>query len=94
MIYPEINSFIKKAIENFDSIPHERKTILENIAAYGQQRLDNNVKAEILYVCIHNSRRSQFGQIWGKVAASYFGLDNVQTYSGGSESKALTSLRL
>ncbi|MDX5479857.1 MAG: protein-tyrosine-phosphatase, partial [Cyclobacteriaceae bacterium] len=32
----------------------------------------------------HNSRRSQFSQIWGKVAAAYHGID-INSYSGGVE---------
>jgi protein-tyrosine phosphatase/arsenate reductase len=41
-----------------------------------------------MYVCTHNSRRSHFGQIWAAVAASYFGIENVQTFSGGTEATA------
>jgi protein-tyrosine phosphatase/arsenate reductase len=90
MIYSEINDFIKKAIEKFDTIPQERMILLQEIASYIEQSLDNNGKANLLYVCIHNSRRSQFGQIWAQVAASYFGHYNVHTYSGGSEATALS----
>ena len=41
-----------------------------------------------MYVCTHNSRRSHFGQIWGAVAAAYYSIENVITYSGGTEATA------
>ncbi|HSZ72973.1 MAG TPA: hypothetical protein VK750_09880 [Cytophagaceae bacterium] len=90
MIYSKIDAFLKQAIENFDLIPQERKVLLEQIAAYVQEGMDKNAQVGLLYACIHNSRRSQLGQVWGKVAASYFGHYTIQTYSGGSESKALS----
>ncbi|MDG0974071.1 MAG: protein-tyrosine-phosphatase [Crocinitomicaceae bacterium] len=40
-------------------------------------------------MCTHNSRRSHFGQIWAAVAADYYGIENVITYSGGTEATAL-----
>lgn len=42
----------------------------------------------MVYVCTHNSRRSHFGQIWAHVAADYFGIENVHTFSGGTEATA------
>ena len=44
--------------------------------------------AKLIYICTHNSRRSHFGQIWSKVAATYYGFNNVQSYSGGTEATA------
>jgi arsenate reductase (thioredoxin) len=40
---------------------------------------------QLVYVCTHNSRRSHFGQVWAKVASVYFGIEKVNTYSGGTE---------
>ena len=44
---------------------------------------------ELLFVCTHNSRRSHFGQIWAAVAAHYFGINDVSTFSAGTEVTAL-----
>lgn len=41
-----------------------------------------------MYVCTHNSRRSHFGQIWASVAANYYQIKDVHTYSGGTEATA------
>lgn len=38
------------------------------------------------FICTHNSRRSQFSQVWAYVFAHYFKLDRVRTYSSGTES--------
>jgi protein-tyrosine-phosphatase len=40
----------------------------------------------LLFVCTHNSRRSHFGQIWATVAANFFAVQQVHTFSGGTES--------
>jgi protein-tyrosine-phosphatase len=45
-------------------------------------------KAKLIYICTHNSRRSHFGQIWAATAAEYYGISNVESYSGGTESTA------
>ena len=40
------------------------------------------------YICTHNSRRSHLGQVWAAVAASYYNIKNVHTFSGGTEATA------
>lgn len=62
-------------------ISEERKNILKPLIDYL-----NNVEgvAKLNFICTHNSRRSQFAQIWAQVAASFYEVD-VQCYSGGIE---------
>ncbi len=74
--------------QQFESIPFERKVLLEKIAAYIQQKKDTNLPIQLIYVCTHNSRRSHFGQIWAAVSAEYFGVNDVSTFSGGTEATA------
>ncbi|SFT74511.1 arsenate reductase [Lishizhenia tianjinensis] len=38
----------------------------------------------LVFVCTHNSRRSQFGQVWAHVLAHHFQL-NIKAYSAGTE---------
>ena len=75
----------KSLSTQFDSIPEKRKEILEKITAYIQQRKDSNKPISLVYICTHNARRSFFGQIWAQTAASFYGIDNCTTYSGGME---------
>jgi protein-tyrosine-phosphatase len=88
MILPEINSYIQEALKSFDSIPDERKITLEKISRFIHKKLMEGKRPELIYVCTHNSRRSHFGQIWGKTAASYFGIKDLSTYSAGTEATA------
>jgi arsenate reductase len=42
----------------------------------------------LTFVCTHNSRRSHLSQIWAQVAADYYGVSGLETYSGGTEATA------
>jgi arsenate reductase (thioredoxin) len=88
MIYQEIKSFLDDAIKKFDTISADRKTVLEKISTYVQQCFNESHPASLIYICTHNSRRSHYGQVWAKVAASYFGFEHINTYSGGTEATA------
>ncbi len=39
---------------------------------------------QFVFICTHNSRRSQAAQIWAQTAACYFGIP-AKSYSGGTE---------
>ncbi|MDP6908213.1 MAG: protein-tyrosine-phosphatase, partial [Flavobacteriales bacterium] len=66
----------------------DRKSVLEDLAAYIKENLSHEKKVKLIFICTHNSRRSHFGQIWAETAASYFGIDNLEAYSGGTEATA------
>lgn len=85
---PEIKTYIEESVKLFDSIPEERKTTLKKVSDFIQTKQNKGEKAEIIYVCTHNSRRSLFGQIWGKAAAAYYGIEQVGTHSAGTEATA------
>lgn len=87
-MYPLIKTYLQEAERNFDQIPEDRKQVLAKISQYVANKIKAREKAELIYICTHNSRRSHFGQIWAKTAASYYGYDNVTTYSGGTEATA------
>lgn len=88
MLYLSIQNYIQDAVQSFDSIPSERKMTLEEINRFVQKKLNEGKTPELIYVCTHNSRRSHFGQIWGKTAAYHFGIKNINTYSAGTEATA------
>src|SRR6478735_6437393 len=87
-MFIEIENYIKDLTKRFDQIPAERKEILSSISIYVQQQLAKGKHAELIYVCTHNSRRSHFGQVWGKTAAAYYGIKSINTYSAGTEATA------
>ena len=81
-LYPTLQSHI----ENAQALPisEERKAVLQVLIDYVQKKVDNNQVINLNFICTHNSRRSQFSQIWGKVAAAYHGID-INSFSGGVE---------
>lgn len=83
-----IKNYVDELVKHFDTIPNERKEILQRISNYIRSKQEQKTSVHLVYICTHNSRRSHFGQIWGKVAADYFNMDGVNTYSGGTEATA------
>jgi protein-tyrosine phosphatase/arsenate reductase len=86
-----IKIFCDSLINSLNEIPEERSLILNRLAKSIHAGIQKDGNAKIIYICTHNSRRSHFGQIWAKVAASYFGIENVETFSGGTEVTAFNS---
>ena len=88
---PAIRVFCEERLKEFEQIPEERKALLEQISKYVQTKRQSKQEVQLIYVCTHNSRRSHFGQVWAAVAAAFFGIDKVKTYSGGTEATAFHS---
>jgi arsenate reductase (thioredoxin) len=88
MLFSSIQEYCDLAAAHFSDITEERKLILSKIAQYIQAQLDQDKPVQLMYVCTHNSRRSHFGQVWGAVAAHYYGIPNIHTSSGGTEATA------
>jgi protein-tyrosine phosphatase/arsenate reductase len=84
----KIKSLCEQLSQQFDSISLERKFLLDKISTFIQEKKDANLPIQLVYVCTHNSRRSHFGQIWAAVAADYYEVKNVTTFSGGTEATA------
>lgn len=82
-----LRTYCKDRIAEFDKISKERKVILDEIRSYFVQSIVLKDKCQLLFVCTHNSRRSQFAQVWAKVASEYYGVKQelLHTYSGGTE---------
>jgi arsenate reductase len=87
--FPELKRYLTEAITRFDVIPNERKNELAKVADYVRERLSKSEPAKLTFICTHNSRRSHLTQIWAQVAAEFYGLNGVETYSGGTEATAM-----
>jgi arsenate reductase len=68
-----------------EALPAERKEALERVAGFVRTKRAAGETARLIFICTHNSRRSQMGQMWAAAAASYYGVDGVETFSGGLE---------
>lgn len=87
-MYPKLKTYISALESDFQSIPSSRKKDLNELANYIRAKLENDETAKLNFICTHNSRRSHLAQIWTTVAASYYGTENIDTYSGGTEATA------
>jgi protein-tyrosine-phosphatase len=76
---------LKSLEAGFDAIPADRKEMLDRVATFVRTRRSAGGTARLLFVCTHNSRRSQMSQLWAAAAAAYYGIDHVETFSGGLE---------
>jgi len=65
-------------------IPVERRILLDEMASYLQEKISKGKEIRLNFICTHNSRRSQFSQIWAQTAAAYYGI-NAYCFSGGVE---------
>ncbi len=86
--YPGLQRYLTEATNRFHLIPGDRKSDLARVAGYVRDRLAKSEPAKLTFICTHNSRRSHLSQIWAQVAAEYYGLVGVETFSGGTESTA------
>ncbi|MCH6201671.1 protein-tyrosine-phosphatase [Aquiflexum sp. LQ15W] len=81
-LYPTLQATIEKAKSL--EIPQDRIPILQDFIAYIQKKVDTDQPVNLNFICTHNSRRSQFSQIWAKTVAAYYGIE-INSFSGGVE---------
>ena len=84
----KLSSYCESLITEFELISEERKVLLQELGKYIFQNRNNQKEVIIIVICTHNSRRSHMGQLWLRVAAIWFGVDKIHTYSGGTEATA------
>lgn len=87
-LYPELIRYLDERVTEFEDIPSDRKAELAKVADYIRERLLKSEPAKLTFICTHNSRRSHLSQIGAQVAAEYYGLVGVETFSGGTEATA------
>ncbi len=87
-MFATIRNYCQRLAEEFDSIPPERKELLKKLSAYIAGKQKEHKPANLVYICTHNSRRSHFGQVWAQVASRYYAVQDVNTFSGGTEATA------
>jgi hypothetical protein len=87
-LLPSLRPYVHEVASDVNSVPDERKVMLNDIAANIAGRLERGADANLTFICTHNSRRSHMSQIWAQTAALYYGLDGVHAYSGGTQATA------
>ena len=85
-----MNSLLKTTeILNFNLIDDQRKAILQPLVVYIQEKVNRKEAINLNFICTHNSRRSHLSQVWAQTSASFYNIDNVHCYSGGTQETAL-----
>ncbi len=87
-LYPKLQSYSEQLATNFETIDAERKVKLQEIGDYIIEQKKSSKNVDVTVICTHNSRRSHFGQVWLQVAAYYYGIEGINTFSGGTEATA------
>ena len=83
--YPELAAFIAARIAEQALIAAARRERLRAIADNVRTCQAASQPARLVFVCTHNSRRSQFGQVWAAAAADWHGIAGVEAFSAGTE---------
>lgn len=80
---------LQATVDSLDltSIPEDRKPVLHELVDYIQGKLNSKESILLNFICTHNSRRSQFSQLWAQVASYVYGIE-TSCYSGGTEATA------
>ena len=86
-LYTEIQHTV--ADFNESNFSDERKSIVQPLIDYIQDKVNNKEMIRLNFICTHNSRRSHLSQVWAQTMANYFNIKNVFCYSGGTEATAL-----
>lgn len=80
--------YIQSVEKEFDQISETRQQHLLQLSNYFQSKYNTGKTPKAIVICTHNSRRSHLGQLWLAIAADYYGLPILETYSGGTEATA------
>lgn len=84
----KLQTYIAEREAEFGAIPAERKKLLETLAGNIRERLAAGETVRLNFICTHNSRRSHLSQLWAWTAAAHYGVDKIETFSGGTEATA------
>ncbi len=82
---------LKNLIDGLDvsTITADRKVLLDQLSTYINSRKDAGQPINLNFICTHNSRRSHLGQVWAATLADHYKIENVLTFSGGTETTAV-----
>lgn len=88
LLVEPLRSFVHRVVVSVASIPDERQRVLKTVADHLVERINNREKANLIFICTHNSRRSQFAQVLCETAATYYDVPGLEVFSGGTETTA------
>ncbi|MCB0595302.1 MAG: protein-tyrosine-phosphatase [Lewinellaceae bacterium] len=87
-LFESLEAYLSTLPVEFGEIPEARKAILDKLVDYVARQRRAGKPAQLTVICTHNSRRSHIGQMWAAAAAAWYGLEEVYSFSGGTEATA------
>lgn len=87
-LHPTITEHLERVGAMRRDLPEERKAVLDRVATYVAEQRSEGKTAKLVFICTHNSRRSQLSQLWASAAAAHYGVEGVEAFSGGTEATA------
>ena len=91
MLYTSLIRNIEGCINAFGQISEGRKKTLRDLSRFVEKKISEGKRADLVFICTHNSRRSHMAQLWAQAAAAYYGIPDVIAYSGGTEVTAFST---
>lgn len=88
VLLERLDQYVSKLELEFDTISAERKQSIQQLSNFIITKRNKAESINLTFICTHNSRRSHVSQIWAQVAAFYYDIENVMSYSGGTEATA------
>jgi len=94
---PASRLYFENLAKDFDTIPVEKKSRLNDLVIYLRSKLKSTGKANILFISPYDGSLGQMGQLWAKTGSLYHGLP-IEILTGsrnGNEINpyALTAIR-
>lgn len=80
----KVTDFFENSYKGFQFEQSREKKLISIAKKIAANYVINNNEVNIIFICTHNSRRSQLGQVWSFFAARYFNLC-INAFSGGTE---------
>ena len=87
MIFSKLQSLINEL--KVSEIESDRHEYLDKLVDFAQEKRDKKELINLNFICTHNSRRSHLSQIWAQTMASFYSVEDVFCYSGGTEVTAM-----
>lgn len=87
MLFDQIINTIEDL--NSNTVTEDRKTVLNDLIEYIQDKKNLDEVCHINFICTHNSRRSHLAQIWAQTCAAFYNIPKLFCFSGGTEATKL-----
>ncbi|TGK08039.1 hypothetical protein EHO59_04675 [Leptospira semungkisensis] len=84
-LHEPLKLFLKERESEFSFISDSRKEKLLEFSKAIQKSISKNNFSNLVFVCTHNSRRSQIAQMIALASAVYFEIPGIDGFSGGTE---------